>query len=186
MKYHENDVYFSYASKPEDDYSIQGGSLVVGDLSITSGQDPQGKNRIGDVKIWELGRLRFTVGRKGSDTVAKWFKDRIPSKRNTFNSGPGELNFAFQGKYRFGAFGPGLPALGGAFEVRSVIFAQGHTLGSNNWWFGGSDCTYVGSNKVTCNVIRLVGLEGEVWTMDFQRGSNGDNTVEASNLKKKV
>jgi hypothetical protein len=72
FKYHDNDVNFSYASRASGDYALQGASLVVEGLSITSGQDPKTKNRVGDVKLWEQGRLRFTVGRKGSGGVANW------------------------------------------------------------------------------------------------------------------
>ena len=82
MKYRDNDVYFNYAANPENDYWFQGASLLVQGLAVTGGQDPDPRNRVGDVKIWEGGKMRFQVGRKGSGAVANWYAETRPGLAN--------------------------------------------------------------------------------------------------------
>jgi hypothetical protein len=78
------------------EYQVVGGSCRLIGVSITGGQDPKGYNYVGQEKSFsENGRLRFTVGRKGSAAVASWWKDWLSASQCTFNSTPDKLNFAF-------------------------------------------------------------------------------------------
>jgi hypothetical protein len=115
-------------------------------------------------------------------TVTTRFKSKLPAGQNTFNDDPDKLNFAFKGVLKLTVTGPDSP-WGETFEVSSVIFAQGHTLGSNNWWFAGGTCSNIGDNTVKCGAKRL-SVPSEGWFIDFKRGGNDDNTVVASNLRK--
>ncbi|KAH6912518.1 hypothetical protein BKA70DRAFT_1530381 [Coprinopsis sp. MPI-PUGE-AT-0042] len=180
MTYHDNDVNFKFISP---NWTLKQATFLVQDLSISSGQDPDPRNRVGDVREWVFDRFRFSVGRNGSKTVANWFKSKMPEWQNTFSSYPDKLNFAFRGLLALNLFGPENPTWGETFEVRSVIFAQGHTLGSNNWWFAGGSCANIGDNTVNCDIVRL-SAPTEAWLIDFKRGGNDDNTVEASNLRR--
>jgi hypothetical protein len=55
-------------------YTLQGGGFSTDELSITNGQDPDPRNRPGDVKWFGPGgSFSFSVGRKGSGQVRDWY-----------------------------------------------------------------------------------------------------------------
>lgn len=61
-----------------------------------------------------------------------------------------------------------------------MALAQGHAGASNNWWFGGSDCLYIGGNKVSGIGVNAHG--GEV-AFAFLRGGNSVSQVGISPVK---
>jgi hypothetical protein len=71
MSYHDN--YVDFPTFFGTAWTLNSAQFIVEDLSITSGQDPNPRNRVGDVKELIGGRsFMFSVGRKGSKTVANW------------------------------------------------------------------------------------------------------------------
>ena len=101
MAYRSNAVTISAA----DGLGIVSGTFVIKDLSITNGQDPDGRNYVGQVHTLENGEFTFSVGRSASESVASWFNSKIsgyndPSvngDRTTFDQTADDLNFAFVG-----------------------------------------------------------------------------------------
>ena len=127
----------------------------ITDFSVTSGQDPDNKIRIGLINDFTLSRwygsTTFQVGRKKSSDVADWFMDKIPEYRNIYNNYPGELNFAFIGKLTLVvSSGKGKLINEGTLTFENVAIAQGSNFYSNNWWFGGEHCAYTNGHEVIC------------------------------------
>ena len=59
--------------------------------------------------------------------------------------------------------------------IGGVGFAQGHTLGANNWWFGGQTCAREsGDDVVRCQATR--GSNGQAYNIWFLRG--GSQTLQ--------
>lgn len=176
MKYHWNDASFTNKS-PILNFKIVSTGWKVTGVSVTGGQDPDGNVRVGQtVKNRRDGKISFRLGRKGSATVANWFKDssRAPSGKNTFNSNPDKLNFAIELDLELGIV---WPELTGAQEVIAtfpkVMVAQGHTGTANNWWFGGSRCSYKPLNSVTCPGSITAAGKTIALTAVFLRGTYG-------------
>ena len=139
MTYRDNAVVLSATSGN----SILGGTFQISDFCITSGQDPNQENYIGKTFTLENNEFHFQVGRRGSEEVAEWFNQRfsgynddsINGDRTTFDHTAGELNFAFMGDLALEVSTAEYP--NGVFVTfPDVVFAQGSTLFSNNWWFG--------------------------------------------------
>lgn len=171
MTYRDNVVHFSL----NGGYSLVRGSYTVTDFSVTGGQDPEGRIHAGlTVTCGSDGNLSFSVGRSGSASVAQWFNNQVPAAQTTFNHGAGELNFALLGTLQLsvtgGILGNGLATL----TFPNVALAQGHSGLSNNWWFGGQHCAYIGNNQV-----RGAGTNawGAAVSFVFLRGDNGVNEV---------
>ncbi|GAB1319224.1 hypothetical protein MFIFM68171_09434 [Madurella fahalii] len=173
FEYHNNSILFLSAVGGNQQYTPQG-FFVVSALSITSGQDPEHRNNVGDVHYLEAGMpgaFYFSVGRKGSGEVADYWNSVLRAEQTTFNHDAGRLNFAFFGALNVAVDFPGQPVVAATFE--GIGLAQGHTdNGGNNWWFGGKTCTYIGNDEVKCD-----GTDGEgkpvQWT--FWRGGVGDD-----------
>jgi len=169
MTYRDNYVYLVIKT---DDYKLQGGSYVTSDRSITSGQDPDGKNDPPNTYYVRAhdGAIGFSVGRKGSTQVADWFSSKLRPNNNTFNSHPDKLNFAFVGNLSLSIAGPGLkPNVPVNFP--DIYLAQGHSGSTNNWWFGGPGCTTAFgpmTDQVTCRSSNYPSM-----TFTFLRGNNG-------------
>jgi hypothetical protein len=77
MKYHDNEVKFSFITKNFNKACrILGGSYIIEQRAITSGQDPDDKNTPGLRKtLNSKGEILFRVGRKKSVSVANWFNN---------------------------------------------------------------------------------------------------------------
>lgn len=141
MTYRNNEVHLLVLSPG---YTLMGGTYDTFARSITSGQDPQDKNK--PPQTYDIsghdGTLSFSVGRKGSEQVADWFSHRLATYNNTFGKNPDKLNFAFAGNLALAIQGPGLnPDTPVRFP--DIVFAQGRKVLANNWWFGGLYCTRV-------------------------------------------
>lgn len=79
MEYHDNVVKleFNKGKLCEDNLGCFG-YFEVKDFCITEGQDPDGKIKVGNkYSINNEGEIVFSVGRKGSEKVAKWWKENI-------------------------------------------------------------------------------------------------------------
>ena len=139
MAYRSNAVTISAA----DGLGIVSGTFVIKDLSITNGQDPDGRNYVGQVHTLENGEFTFSVGRSASESVASWFNSKIsgyndPSvngDRTTFDQTADDLNFAFVGDLNLVVDTADDPQ-GLSVTFPDVVIAQGSTLFRNNWWFG--------------------------------------------------
>lgn len=171
MTYRDNDVYFS----PSGGYALISGSYTVNSFSVTSGQDPNHHIYAGlTASCGSNGKMTFSVGRSGSGTVASWFNARIPASQNTFNHTAGDLNFAFLGTLKLTVRGGILGNGQDTFTFSNVALAQGHSGSSNNWWFGGQNCSYIQSDQVICKGVNSKGAEV---SFIFRRGGNDVSTV---------
>ncbi|WP_323118291.1 PI-PLC domain-containing protein [Burkholderia alba] len=177
MTYRDNEVVLKIASQ----YRIVEGAYTVSGFSVTSGQDPDGKIYSGLRKTFGSdGKFSFSVGRKKSTSVANWFNGQVAAYQTTFNHSAGELNFAFIGTLVLTITGGILGSRVATYRFQNVALAQGNAGASNNWWFGGKDCTNIGSNKV---VARGHDADNMPMELTFLRGGNGPvNEVVAENL----
>lgn len=131
MAYRSNAVTISAA----DGLGIVSGTFVIKDLSITNGQDPDGRNYVGQVHTLENGEFTFSVGRSASESVASWFNSKIsgyndPSvngDRTTFDQTADDLNFAFVGDLNLVVDTADDPQ-GLSVTFPDVVIAQGSTL----------------------------------------------------------
>lgn len=150
---------------------LQSGRFTVKQLSITNGQDPEERNKVGDQKnITSNGTFNFSVGRKGSTQVALWWKDAIEPGKCTFNKYPDDLNFAFAGELEL-TFK--VNQQDRVYRFEDVYIAQGHAGTSNNWWFGGKYCKWIASDTVACDGIDV--NSGAKVTVNVRRGGNSVN-----------
>lgn len=173
MQYHDNEVFINLYNFYN--LTLVGGSYTVNEFSVTSGQDPNGNIHTGLVKNFGGdGKMSFRVGRKGAETTANWFNDRIKSSQTTFNHTAGKLNFAFIGTlvltFTSGSYGSNRVT----FTFNDVAIAQGHAGASNNWWFGGKHCTHHASNTVLCAGTNSNGGNAKI---DVVRGGNSVNYI---------
>lgn len=175
MTYQDNDVSFSL----KDNLSLIDGSFEVDDFSISSGQDPD-KHIYKGLKVsFESDRLRFKIGRHGSEDTAKWFNLKVAAAQTTFNHSADKLNFALSGTLYLNISGGILAGRQQGFTFDNIVLAQGHSSGSNNWWFGGKNCTYIGGDSVKC-----VGrnANGDEVTFIFLRGGNNADSIELKSI----
>lgn len=149
MTYHDNEVSISLSTFSE--FSLVSGSYIVTSHSVTGGQDPHGYIYDGLVKNFGSdGKMWFRVGRHGSTSTAEWFNRQVKGSQTTFDHSAGKLNFAFMGTLKLTLTGGVFGTDRKTFTFLNVAIAQGHSGASNNWWFGGKNCSYIGSNTVAC------------------------------------
>ena len=135
MTYRSNSVILSSSTG----LNIVSGTFTVKDLSITNGQDPDGRNYVGQVHTLQNGELTFSVGRSASESVAAWFNAKfsgyndtsVNGDRTTFDHTAEDLNFAFVGDLNLVVTTEDYPQ-GLSVVLPDVVFAQGSTLFSNN------------------------------------------------------
>jgi len=176
MTYRDNEVRFYL----EGQNSLIGGSYSVDSYSVTEGQDPDGHIHAGLHKTFGSdGKMNFSVGRKGSESVANWFNNRIPASQTTFNHEAGKLNFAFLGTLKLTLSGGMLGKGQETFTFPNIGIAQSHTGGRNNWWFGGQNCFYVQNNQV---IAQGMDAKGDPVSFVFWRGGNGVNEIGITSL----
>ena len=119
-KVHDNHLHFTKTGAGtmgfayNNNYAITDNQTFEG-VGVSGGQDDE---------------LDITVkaGRKKSERVANWFKERNVAAAHTntaTHDEPGELNFAFEGD---------LVISGHSYPV---VLGQGSTGSQNNWWIGG-------------------------------------------------
>jgi hypothetical protein len=120
--------------------------------------------------------LYFSIGRKKSEDVAKWFNNEIPENRTTFGHEADELNFAFIGTLVLDCMLTGIDGSGikRSFVFDDITLAQGSTGTSNNWWFGGKKCWNIEDNRVQCTGHENNFRDG---VFRFGRGGNDTNGI---------
>jgi phosphatidylserine/phosphatidylglycerophosphate/cardiolipin synthase-like enzyme len=176
MTYRDNEVILSIS----DNCSMVRGSLKIDSFSVTSGQDPYGQLYSSLLASFiSDGKMSFKVGRQGSDKVADWFNQQVPASKTTFNHSAGELNFAFIGTLKITVTGDIFGDGEETFEFSKVAIAQGHAGASNNWWFGGENCSYIQGDQVICNGTNS---KGGLVSLTVQRGGNGVNKIEIKSI----
>ena len=161
--YRDNHIYFGVDAITVD-YTIYEAFYTVTDLSISSGQDPASKNKIGDVHSFSTNvsqdkYLNFEVGRHATGDVGHWWNIKIGPDHNTFNQDAGRLNFAFLGTLSLTLENPDKtkPAIKATFQ--GIGLAQGSSALSNNWWFGGTSCQYYPG--AGANIVRAAGVDAQ-------------------------
>ncbi|BCH55317.1 hypothetical protein ACQZ61_06220 [Agrobacterium vitis] len=174
MQYHDNDVFFSLAGG----YRLISGSYLINEFSITDGQDPDKHIHNGLlVTCGADGKFTFNVGRKGSETVAKWFNSRIPANSTTFGHAADDLNFAFLGQLILTLTSGSLGDRQQSFVFNNIALAQGHSGASNNWWFGGKTAASIGNNKVNVSGSGIADIHS---LFTFLRGGNSVSGVDVT------
>lgn len=174
MTYHDNVVYFSC----EEGYSIISGTYTINGYSVTSGQDPDNKIHDGlTVSCDSSGQFTFSVGRQKSTSVADWFNSQVLPPQCTFNHAADDLNFAFIGTLVLNLSGGVLGAGSHSFVFSNVALAQGNSGSSNNWWFGGKNCSYESGNTVIGNGVNS---DGAAMFVRFTRGGSGNSVNQVS------
>ena len=186
MTYRTNTVEFSSSSG----ISITSGSFIIHALSITSGQDPQGRNYVGQTVYLSNGEFSFSVGRSGSSSVANWFNSRLsgyndPSTngdRTTFDHTAEELNFAFIGDLTLSVTTSNYPH-GMTVTFPNVAIAQGSTMFSNNWWFGQTTGQHT-LDSDGANTVLTIGSDtnGNTVYASFLRGGNDTNEITLKSI----
>ena len=181
MTYRDNAVKLTTESGIE----IVSGQFQVAEFCITSGQDPNGENEVGRIHELENGQFHFQVGRKGSEEVANWFNERfsgynddaVNGDRTTFDHTADKLNFAFVGELNLEVVTESLPD-GIVVSFDDVVFAQGSTLFSNNWWFGQKQGQHTLDSDGPNRMLALGSTdEGKQVFASFLRGGNDVNEV---------
>ncbi|MBR0596878.1 hypothetical protein [Sinanaerobacter chloroacetimidivorans] len=169
---------------------ITNGTFTVKELSITPGQDPNGRNYVGQVHTLSNGQFSFEVGRSGSETVASWFNarlsgfndDSVNGDRTTFDHTAGELNFAFIGDLTLSLTAPGFPQ-GITVTFSDAAFAQGKSGLSNNWWFGQKQGQHTRDSDGPNRVLAFgTDSSGRTVYASFLRGGNSVSTVSLEAL----
>lgn len=181
MTYRTNNVEFTSTG----DIYIVDGSFCINDLRITSGQDPDGANYIGQVIPLANGQLTFRVGRSGSSNVAEWFNNQmsgynngsVNGDRTTFDHTADKLNFAFVGDLSL-TVQTADNQEGLEVTFPEIGIAQGSTTFSNNWWFGqvSGQHTHDGDGDETMLAFGST-AEGKTVYASFLRGGNGTNEI---------
>lgn len=173
MKYHDNQVKFTL--NPASQYSLAWVRYTVNDFYITSGQDPLIEIKQGYVASGS-DTLSFKVGRKDSTDTGDWLNNQVAPNQTTFNHSADKLNFAFIGTLELTINGGSLTE-DTTFTFQDIVLAQGHENTSNNWWFGGKECTFIPEHSASCNGTDS---NGTIATFVFLRGYNSVSTVQVS------
>jgi hypothetical protein len=174
MTYHDNEVSLLLS----EGYSMINGSYTINSFSVTQGQDPDGYIHAGlTASFGSNGQMSFHAGRQGSAATANWFNTAVAASQTTFNHTAGELNFAFSGTLKMTITGGILGNGQDTFTFSNVALAQGHTGASNNWWFGGLNCSYIQNDEVACTGINS---KGDEVSFVFLRGGNDVSTILAT------
>lgn len=184
MTYRQNVVELTAAKG----LAITSGSFVVTEFSITAGQDPEGKNQVGQAHVLQDGTFTFEAGRKGSAAVADWFNERfsgyndpaLNGDRTTFDQAAGDLNFAFVGDLSLVVATAEYPQ-GLSVTFPGVAFAQGNTAFRNNWWFAQLTGQHTRDGDGPDTLLAFGSTpSGETVFASFLRGGSGNSVNEVS------
>ncbi len=156
----------SYAATERENYvffDVQGlssFSFTESSHSVTSGQPYSGttagvKKEDGHDQAYVL----VKAGRKGSDSVASWFKTQAKDGQtlacDSSGTYPNQLNFAVQGTLKF------TTQTKRNLVCDNVIIGQGHFGTNNNWWMGSP--TMTGAHiSITGATSQFCKAEGEI------------------------
>lgn len=181
VTYRDNSVLMESAK----DIEILSGNFRIDELKITEGQDPEGKNQVGQLHELTDHSFTFTCGRQGSQEVAQWFNQKfsgyndpaVTGDRTTFDQTADELNFAFVGDLQLTVKAPAFPE-GCSVTFEDVAFAQGSTAFRNNWWFGQLKGQHTRDADGPNRMLAIGADEaGNTVFASFLRGGNDVNAV---------
>jgi hypothetical protein len=139
---HDNEVFFA----------VNGFNFTETGHSITSGQ-PYGGTTSGATD--GTAQITVSAGRKGSSSVASWFKQQVGSGQtlvcDTKGTYPDDLNFAVEGTLTIGS------TSGKTITCDNIIVAQGNFGTTNNWRMGGpgrkgAHISISGATEQTCQL----------------------------------
>ena len=177
--YRNNKINFK-VNHPETPWRVDRCRFTLEDLSITDGQDPEGRIERGQERTWfgHSGHFNFDVGRKGSSTVANWWKANFKPDESTVDRYPEKLNFAFRGPLEIEVTEGGVTR---TYQISTVGLGQGHSGTTNNWWIAAKGATLKLGNKITCEGVAA---DGEKLYFTFLRGGVGNpvDQVEITNI----
>lgn len=182
MIYRDNKVIFrmfgSHGSYYEAKYKVGNGVFIVNDYCVSNGQDPDRHltNTSYDIKE---GQLVFSIGRHGTEAVAKWFNDKVNPAHNTFGHTAGVLNFAMIGTLKLDIHNV-INYTTTRYTFNHIALAQGHTGGRNNWWFGALEGKEA-SPKNTTIVCTGIDTNGKSQDFVFKRGGAAEPTGQEVN-----
>lgn len=172
FSYHDNAVRFEIGGTA---YELIGGNFIINEFCVSKNQDPDKKIAVGQkVEMNEKKELCFRVGRHGSDEVAKWFTERFPAGKTTFDHAPDKLNFAFKGTLNFTFRDEAILQGQMTFTFEDIGLAQGFTGARNNWWFAGVHAENLSGKRIKCIGKGNNGFWAHV---TFERGGNDVNVV---------
>lgn len=186
MTYRQNEVELTAAKG----LSITSGSFTVKEFSITDGQDPDGRNQVGQVHVLRDGTFTFEAGRSGSTAVADWFNGKfsgyndpsIDGDRTTFDHTAEKLNFAFVGDLSLVVASNKYPQ-GVSVTFPGAAFAQGSTGVRNNWWFAQLAGQHTRDSDGPDTLLAFGSTpSGETVFASFLRGGNGVNEVSLESI----
>lgn len=146
---HDNDVFFAINGLQTFNYAQTG-------YSITSGQPYQGTTS-GVSQAGQQAKITVKAGRKGSTSVASWFKQKVGAGQTLVcdakGTYPDKLNFAVEGTMTIGVVG------GKTVTCDNILIAQGHFGTTNNWWMGGPAMkgAHIGPTGATEQTCKLSG-----------------------------
>lgn len=174
MTYKNNEINFSLTSP----YTLICGKFTVKEFSVSSGEDP-------DKKIYQgatfdcssTGTFTFSVGNDLTTDVADWFNERVSPEQTTFNHSAGKLYFALLGTLELTLTGGIIGWSVETYTFDNVVLAKGLSTLSDNWWFGGENCEYIGDNQVMATGTDKYKMPV---SFIFQRGDNTVNAVETT------
>lgn len=186
MSYHNNTVNLQGSGG----IVITDGTFRVKELNITAGQDPDGKNYVGQIHALSNGQFSFEAGRKGSEAVASWFNARLSGfndnsvngDRTTFDHTADKLNFAFIGDLTLSLTSSDFTN-GITVTFSDAAFAQGSSGLSNNWWFGQKKGQHTRDSDGPDRVLAFgTDSQGRTVYASFLRGGNDVSTVSLEAL----
>ncbi|MCY4177712.1 MAG: hypothetical protein OXD32_04355 [Endozoicomonadaceae bacterium] len=147
-------------------------SFILDKYCVTNGQKLS--------KVIPAGNLNIIVraSRSASGEVADCFNDWVSFTQNTFHHHAKKLNFVIKGTLVFYTQSDGNKS----YRFNDVVLAQGRSVLSNNWWFGGVHCRYAKkslphSSKLPHNVS-CRSLEGVQWCFHRATGAGVVNSVD--------
>lgn len=187
FSYQDNVVKFPF--KAPDGCVLIAAVFEVKELCISSGEDPDEKNKVGDRHLFTAAKpeITFRVGRTPTPEVALFWNNRIAANNSTFGHLAGELSFAFIGTLTFNVQWGKLSQHTFALTFADVGLAQGRSDKANNWWFGGKHCQWdtISQHSVAAtgyDVLNFPSAPFWNWNARFRRGGNDIATVEIESL----
>ena len=167
---HDNDVYFDWnqnSSFSEKVVTITSFTLNSGEdgVCVTPGQPYRWTQARGD-------HITARAGRHGEGYCAQRWNERVGGGKNTFNHEADELNFYVGGTLTLTFTSPSSPDTS-IIKFSDIYLAQGHSGATNNWWFGGKNCSRDKrqDNQVICPGVNYGGY---AQNGIFLRGSGTD------------
>lgn len=187
FSYQDNAVVFPF--KAPEGCVFVAGVFEVKELCISDGEDPDGKNQVGDQHLFTAAEpeITFRIGRHPTQEVALFWNTHIKANNCTFGHLADELNFAFIGTLTLNVQWRRLSDYTFTLTFADVGLAQGRSDKVNNWWFGGVHCQWdtVSKHSVAATGNDTLNYPDSPfwnWTARFRRGGNDINEIQIESL----